>query len=78
MIDPASTAGPSGDGSKSLAKESRVGIAVTWAFTVALMGALSWLTNLDTSQWSGWWAATAASAVSAVIGLISAYLKKNR
>lgn len=78
MTDPANTAGPTGDGSKSLAKESKVGIAVTWATSVAALGVLSWLSNLDMSQWDGWWAATATSAVGAAVGLISAYLKKNR
>lgn len=71
-------AGENNDGSKSLAKESKTGIAVTFALTVAANGVLVWLTNLDTSQWSGWWAATAVSAVAAGIGLLSAWLKRNR
>lgn len=71
-------AGPAGDGSKSLAKESKVGIGIQFVVTIAATGALAWLTNLDTSQWSGWWAATAVAAVGAVTGLISAWLKRNR
>lgn len=78
MTNPANTAGPVGDGSKSLAKESKVGVFVTFITTVAGTGLLSWLANLDTSHWSGWWAATAVAAVGAITGIISAYLKKNR
>jgi hypothetical protein len=72
------TAGPAGDGSKSLAKESKAGIFVTFLLTVGATGVLGWLTNLDTSHWTGWWAATAVAAVSAGIGLLTAYLKRNR
>lgn len=72
------TAGPVGDGSKSLARESKAGIFVTFLLTVGATGLLGWLTNLDTSHWAGWWAATAVAGVSAAIGLLTAYLKKNR
>ncbi len=71
-------AGPNGDGSKSLAKESKVGVAVQLAVTIVATGALAWLTDLDTSHWSGWWAGTAVAAVGAVTGLVSAWLKRNR
>jgi hypothetical protein len=72
------TAGPNGDGSKSLAKESKVGIATQFVLTVGATGLLGWLANLDTSHWSGWWAAAGVAAVSAGTGLLAAYLKKNR
>lgn len=72
------TAGPNTDGSQSLAKESKVGIAVQFVLTVLATGALGWLAKLDTSHWSGWWAATAVAAVAAVIGLLTAWLKSNR
>ena len=71
-------AGPYGDGSKSLAKESKTGIAVQFVLTVGATGLLGWLANLDTSHWSGWWAATAVAGVSALSGLLAAYLKRNR
>lgn len=71
-------AGPAGDGSKSLAKESKAGIAVQFALTVLATGLLGWLNDLDTSHWAGWWAATAVAAVSAAVGLLTAYLKRNR
>lgn len=74
QTDPAKTAGPTGDGSKSLAKESKVGIAVT----VVLSILVTLLTNVDTSHWTGWWASGAGLILSGVIGLISAWLKSNR
>lgn len=71
-------AGPNSDGSRSLAKESKVGVVTTFLLTVGATGLLGYLTNLDTSTWQGWWAATAAAGVSAGIGLLSAWLKANR
>lgn len=71
-------AGPNRDGSKSLAKESKVGAAVQFVVTIAATGLLAYLANLDTSSWSGWWASTAVAGVGAVTGLVSSWLKKNR
>lgn len=76
--NPATTAGPAGDGSKSLAKESKAGVLLTVGLTILGTGAVQWLTSLDTSGWNGWWAGTATAAVAGAIGLISAWLKKNR
>jgi hypothetical protein len=78
MSNPAQTAGPTRDGAKSLAKESKVGLAVSFLITTLATGVLGWLTNLDTSHWSGWWASVGVAAVGTVTGLISAYLKRNR
>lgn len=78
MTNPAETAGANRDGSKSLAKESKVGAAVQWAVTILGTGALGWLANLDTSHWSGWWASVGVAGVGTVAGLITSYLKKNR
>lgn len=71
-------AGAAGDGSRSLAKESKAGIAVQFVLTTGAIGLASWLNNLDTSHWSGWWAASAITAVSALAGLCTAYYKRNR
>lgn len=76
--NPAATTGPSGDGSKQLAKESKAGLAVTFVLSVLGTGALDWLTNLDTSGWSGWWASAAVLGVSGLAGTLTAWLKKNR
>ena len=78
MNQNAQYAGPHQDGSRSLAKESKVGLAVSLLSTIVATGALKWLTDLDTSQWSGWWATSAVAAVGTAVGLISAYLKRNR
>jgi hypothetical protein len=70
--------GPNGDGSKSLAKESKWGLAVTFLLTAAGTVALEALTNLDTSGWQGWWVPLGVVAVSTAAGLLTAWLKKNR
>jgi hypothetical protein len=51
---------------------------ISFLVTTLATGALGWLTNLDTSHWSGWWASVGVAAVGTVIGLITAYLKRNR
>lgn len=66
------------DGSKSLAKESKVGLAVQFVITTLATGALAWLTNLDTSTMTGYVGYVVTAAVGLGIALISAYLKKNR
>jgi len=76
--NPASTAGPNGDGSNSLASESKVGVFVTFALTGLATGAIGYLGNLDLSTLPGWATATATAAVASAIGLLSAYVKKNR
>lgn len=76
--NPAATAGPNGDGSKSLAKESKFGAVVQFLITTLGLGVLGWLTNLDTSHWTGWWSAVAVAGVATVTGLLTSYLKKNR
>jgi len=76
--NPANTSGPAGDGSKSLAKESKVGVALTVALSIVATGVVNWLTNLDTSQWTGWWVTGAVTIISGVAGLIAAWQKSNR
>lgn len=78
MANPAKSAGPFGDGSRSLAKESRVGIVLNTVLTIGATGLLAWLQGLDTSQWSGWWAMVAVAGVSTGISLTAAWLKRNR
>jgi hypothetical protein len=76
--NPATYAGPNGDGSKSLAPESKVGNIVQFIVTAALTGLLAALSNLDTSHWSGYLGMVGVAVVGLVIGLVSSYLKKNR
>lgn len=71
-------AGPSGDGSNSLAKESKAGLTVGFLVTVALQVLGAGLANLDTSGWSGWWVPLVTTGIGTVVGLITAYLKSNR
>lgn len=76
--NPARVAGPNGDGSKALAKESKVGVGLTVLLTIVATGVVNWLTNLDTSQWTGWWVTGAVTILSGIAGIISAWLKANR
>lgn len=78
MVNPASTAGPNADGSKSLASESKVGTVIQFLITGAGTGLLAWLAGLDTSHWSGYLGMVGVAAVGLVTGLVSAYLKKNK
>lgn len=77
-MDPALNAGPNRDGSKSLAKESKVGLATSFVLAVAATAALGALGNLDLSTVPGWAAGAATYAVATVGGLLAAYVKKNR
>lgn len=72
------TAGPAGDGSKSLAPESKTGLTVSAIFFIVLQVIAQGLGSLDTTSWSGWWVPVVTAAISTAVGLITAYLKKNR
>jgi hypothetical protein len=81
MVDgtnPATTAGPNGDGSKSLAKESKVGAGVQFVITAAAVGLAGALANLDTSHWSGYIGMVGISVVGLAGGLLASYTKRNR
>jgi len=78
MVDPAKTAGPNNDGSKSLAKESKAGLAVSLLLVWVGEGVVNGINSLDTSAWHGWWASAAVGAVATVGGLVTAWLKRNR
>lgn len=72
------TAGPAGDGSKSLAKESKAGLLVQFALSVLITAGIGWLTQLDLSTLPGWAATAGGLAVSGLVGAGTAYLKRNR
>jgi hypothetical protein len=76
--NPAKTAGPNHDGSRSLASESKVGILTTLVLTAGAQGAIGLLGDLDLSTLPGWSVAAATAVVAAGIGLLTAYVKKNR
>lgn len=71
-------AGPNGDGSKSLAPESKVGLVVQWLITALATGLLGALVNLDTSHWSGYLGMVGVSVVGLAVGTLSSWLKANR
>ncbi len=76
--DPAKSAGPNGDGSNSLAKESRWGLAITFLLFAAAQGLVDALSSVDLNGQSGWWVSLANAGIATAIGTLTAWLKKNR
>lgn len=73
------TAGPNNDGSKSLAPESKAGLAVAFLTGLAALAVLGFLDQkVDVSSFPGWLQGAATYAVAAITGLATAYAKKNR
>lgn len=77
MTNP-NTAGPQGDGSKSLASESKAGLAVAFVLTSVATIALDALAKVNVSEMTGWWVPILSAAIGAASGLITAWLKRNR
>jgi hypothetical protein len=76
--NPARTNGPFADGSRSLAKESRVGLAVTFVTYAVVDGIVDALVSVDLSGREEWWAGVATAGIATIVGLGSAWLKRNR
>lgn len=74
----ATTNGPNNNGSKSLARESKIGQTVTFVLTTLALGAAGYLGQLDLSTLPGWLTATAGAAVSTAIGVLTAWASRNR
>lgn len=70
--------GPNGDGSRSLAPESKAGVITGSVVFFVLQTVAQGLSGIDTSGWSGWWVPLVTAGISTVVGLITAYLKRNR
>ncbi len=66
------------DGSNQLSRPSKLGI-LTSAITVALaQSGIAWLGTLNLSTVPGWAAGIATVAVSTAIGLLTAYVAKEK
>lgn len=70
--------GRNNDGSYSLAKESKAGLAVAFVVTVLAEGMLGALTKVDLSSATGWWVPIASAGIGVATGLLTAWVKKNR
>lgn len=66
------------DGSKSLTKESKRGLAVQFLGTLAATAALGKLDALDLTTLPGWMMGAAVFGVTTLTGLLTAYVTKNR
>lgn len=72
-------AGPNHDGSKSLAKESKVGQVVNFGVAAVAGAALLWLKDFNPESVSAfWWGPIAIAGAGTAAGFLSAWLKKNR
>jgi len=79
QTDPAQVAGENRDGSMSLAKESKAGLAVQFVTSVGALALLGLIQDkIDVASFPGWAQAAGALAVSSVVGALMAYVKKNR
>lgn len=76
-VNPAALTGPNGDGSKSLAKESKVAVGVQFAVTALIGWLLAYVAGLDTSSWTGVLGQVGAAVVAAVAALYAAYRQSN-
>lgn len=76
--NPARTNGPFADGSRSLAKESRAGLAVSFITFAVVDGIVDALVSVDLSGREEWWAGVATAGIATLVGLGSAWLKRNR
>lgn len=78
MSDPAETNGPRGDGSQSLARESKFGQAATVLVSAVVLALADAAGRLDVSPLPDWLEQAAVVAIGAVVGLMTAWATKNR
>jgi hypothetical protein len=71
-------AGPNGDGSKSLTRESKLGHLVQLVLSAVALAGAGWLTDVDLSTLPGWAVATATVAAATVAGVLTSWAAKNR
>lgn len=77
--NPATSAGPNRDGSKSLASESKAGLATSFVVGLVALAVLGFIDkNVDVASLPGWLQGAATYAIATVSGLATAYVKKNR
>lgn len=74
----AATAGPVGDGSQSLARESRFGQLTTVLASVAALALGDWLGSVDVTPLPDWMEQSAVVALASLAGLLVAWGTANR
>ena len=74
MTDPAVTT--TGDGSNSILRDSKLGLAVTFILGIALDTVIGAASNVDTSNWHGWWVPFVSLGLSTAVGWLTTYKAK--
>jgi hypothetical protein len=69
------------DGKNVLSRPAKLGVLVTGGLAVVfdgvLDGAITALTNIDTSGWNGWWTTVASAVLGTALGALTAYKAKH-
>jgi len=68
--------GTAPSGKNNLARDSKLGLVVTFVGGVALDAAIGALADVDTSSWSGWWVPFVSLGISTALGALTAYKAK--
>lgn len=68
--------GTAPSGKNDLARDSKLGLVVTFVGGVALDAAIGALADVDTSSWSGWWVPFVSLGISTALGALTAYKAK--
>ncbi len=71
-------AGPNRDGSKSLARESKLGNLANGVVAAGLLYVVDWLGQLDLTPLPDVLEPVGVGAIATVVGLVTSYLAKNR
>lgn len=69
---------PTADGSKSILRDSKLGLAMTFVLGVALDTVITAVTNVDTSSWTGWWVPFVSLGLATAGGWLTTYRAKRR
>jgi hypothetical protein len=66
------------DGSNSVLRDSKFGLAFTFLAGIVLDTAISAVTNVDTTHWTGWWVPFVSLGLATAGGYLTTYRAKRR
>lgn len=77
MLDDPRTA-PTADGSNSILRDSKLGLVVTFLSGIILNSAISAVTNVDTTNWHGWWVPLVSTGLATAGGWLTTFKARRR